>query len=485
MASPSSPPSPLDDGPLVEACLRGDPEGWRQLEARHGLLMEAVVLRVLDERRPGHLDDAPAVLDAVNDELRAHDAEALRAWEPSSTLRHYLAVVARQVAETRVQDATPTVGLGSLPAPAAFLDDLIASEPAEQVSAAVDRFSPQVGAVVRLRLRGVDRQGIAAALGTPRRNVLASLERVAERLGELHEGEEAAATEAWRLVLDCATVAERAHLALRTESEPAFQKVRESVGEAWHALRERSLSMLLPRTPSCLDAAGIAAFADGSMRGAGRARAEGHIATCGRCVDQTARLTMDLRVTAALRDAGDQDRDLALTAACLATGRYGAATVLAERAMARGVDKAVPLVRVARIGRGLAGERAAHTTFEPSQVVQTGVPSDEEAPLVAFDALYQGNPHAAARAIDDRIAKQNLGTRLRLLAAAAGHDLEMAQKLATDIVSWKRVDPALRDEAEAVRALPDTRPLPREILHERLDDLIGELTRFILLQYPG
>lgn len=483
MVPPSSfPPQSLDDAPLVEACITGEPEAWRLLEARHGLLLEAIVVRVLDERRPGHLEEAPAVVNAVMNHLRASDAEALRIWDPGASLRHYLAVVARHVAEGHVQDATPTIDLGSLPAPAAFLDDLMAAEPAKEISAAVDRFSPQVGAVVRLRLRGVDRQGIAAALGTPRRNVLASLERVAQRLGEMHDGDAESAPDAWRLVLDCATLAERAHLALRTENDPAFRAMRTAIGEAWDALRERSLSRLLPRTTSCLDAVGIAAFGDGSMRGAGRARAEGHIATCGRCVDQTARLTMDLRMVPALRDAAEEDRDVALAAACLSTGRYNAAELLAERAMGRGMDRAVPLMRIARIGRALTGAPSKRTTFEPSQVVQTGVPSDEEAPLVAFDALYQGNPHAAARAIDDEIAKQNLGTRLRLLAAAAGHDLDLAQKLATDIVGWKRADPALRDEAEAVRALPEACPLPHETLYERLEDLVGELTRHALLQ---
>lgn len=479
MASASSPPLPLDDGPLVAACIVDNAEAWQLLEARHRLLIEAVVVRVLDERRPGHLDETVAVANEVFNHLKANGAEALRTWEPSASLRHFLASTARQVAESHVQDATPTIAIGSLPAPAVYLDDLMADEPAEQITQALDRFSPQVGAVVRLRLRGVDRQGIAAALGTPRRNVLASLERVAQRLGGMHEGEEQAATDAWRLVLDCAPLAERAWLALRTESEPAFQALRKSVDEAWTALRHRSLSVLLPRTPNCLDTPGIAAFADGSMRGAGRARAEGHIATCGRCVDRTARLTMDLRVHPALKEA-EHDRDLALAAACLATGRYGAAELLAEKAMGRGIDKAGPLTRIARIGRGLEGENLEDTSFESSQVVQTGVPSDEEAPLVAFDALYQGNPRAAARAIDDRAAKQNLGTRLRLLAMAAGHDLEAAQKLATEIMGWKRADPGLRDEAEAVRALPETRPLPRETLRERLDDLIPELTRFVL-----
>jgi hypothetical protein len=482
--APSQPP-PQDDEPLIAGCIRGNDDAWEALDARHGLPMEAVVLRVLDERRPGHVDEARSVVKRVLDHLGRDRAAALRAWPPTSSLRHYLAVVARQVAESHVQDATPTINLmAALPAPAAFLDGLMEEQSARELTEALDRFSPQVAAVVRLRLRGVDRQGIAATLGTPRRNVLAILERVAQRLGEMHEDSQDPATDVWRVMLDCASVTDRAQLALRTEADPALQALRTSIDEAWRALRERSLSRLLPRTPTCLEATAIAAFADGSMRGAGRAKAEGHIATCARCVDTAARLTMDLRVHAALKEAGGHDRDIALAAACLSTGRYLAAELLCQRAMTRGVARAEPLLRVAHIGLALTGDRAARPAFEPSQVRATGLPSDEDAPLTAFEALFQGDPHAAARAIDDRIAKQNLGTRLRLLATAAGHDLVEAQKIATEVVGWKRADPGLRDESEAVRALPHTHAFPRETLHERLDDLVPELVRH-LLRGPG
>jgi hypothetical protein len=465
----------------VEGCLRGDGESWLSLMARHGLLLEAVVLRVLDERRPGHVDEAGSVVDRVVDHLRRDGGAALRAWDASASLRHYLAVVARHVAEGHVQDATPTIDLmGSLSAPVGFSGEPSDTRPARELSAALERFSPQVAAVVRLRLRGVDRQGIAATLGTPRRNVLTILERVAVRLGEMHEEQDEAATDTWRVLLDCASVLDRMHLALRTESDPEFQSLRAAIHSAWRGLRERSLTQLLPRTPSCLDEATIAAFADGSMRGAGRAKAEGHIATCGRCVDTTARLTMDLRVQAALREASGHHRDVALAAACLYTGRYLAAQLLSERAMVLGAERAALLARVARIGRALSGDEEARTSFEPSQVRATGVPSDDEAPLSAFEALFKGNPHAAARAIDDQVAKQNLGTRLRLLAAAAGHDTAFAYRLATEVVAWKRADPDLRDEAEAIRALPPKQLFPRETLLERLDDLIPELVRFLL-----
>jgi DNA-directed RNA polymerase specialized sigma24 family protein len=478
---PSQPPL-QDEAPLVEGCIQGEAGALAQLEERHGLLMEAVVLRVLDERRPGHVEEAASVVARVVDHLRRDDAAALRAWQPPMSLRHYLAVVARQVTESHVQDATPTIDLiGALPAPAAFLDDLLVEDPsAKELSAAVNRFSPQVAAVVRLRLRGVDRQGIAATLGTPRRNVATILERVAQRLGEMNEGLVEEATDTWRVMLDGASVADRAYLALRAENEPSIQALQENIAEAWDALRERSLSRLLPRTPACLEAPAIAAFADGSMRGAGRARAEGHIATCGRCVDTTARLTMDLRVLGALKDATGQDRDVALAAACLFTGRYRAAELLCERAMARGVAIAERLLRVAHVGQALMGLRVSRPPPEPSQVRATGLPSDDDAPLMAFEALFQGDPHGAARAIDDRLAKQNLGTRLRLLAHAFGHDLEAARTLATEVVGWKRADPGLRDEAEAVRALPDTHAFPRATLLERLDDLVPELVRHIL-----
>jgi hypothetical protein len=104
------------------------------------------------------------------------------------------------------------------------------------------------------------------------------------------------------------------------------------------------------------------------------------------------------------------------------------------------------------------------------------MPDDDEAPLIAFEALVHSDPHAAWSAIDDHMAKQTLGARLRLLAAASGQDLELARSLA----SKPTVDPGHAVDGRAVLALPKGRPLPREMLVERLRALLPEAVRFVL-----
>jgi len=113
-------------------------------------------------------------------------------------------------------------------------------------------------------------------------------------------------------------------------------------------------------------------------------------------------------------------------------------------------------------------------------VVATHIPADDEAPLVAFEALALEDPHTAWRAIDDHVARQTLGARLRLLAAASGHDLEGARALADEVVGAPEIDPGLTVDADAVRALPERAALPREILVERLRAVLPEAVRFVL-----
>ncbi len=483
-------PAPVDDTKLVRGCIEGDESAWKMLRARYGELIEVIAVRVLDERRVTTLEEVPAVLAQVLGHLARNDAAALGGWDGSSGLRPYLAVVARQVAQSWAQDATPAATVATaLTAPAVLsLDDMVDIEPARQMTEALDRQSPHLMALVRLRLRGLHRGDITAVLGMTQQAVLAGLERVAERAGHLQEPDAAAvdghvpdAVQAWRLLLDCATVTERVHTALRSEADGAFRKVRAVAETTWGALRERALLAPQPRTASCLDEQTVAAFTDGSMKGASRARTEGHLSTCGRCVDVVAALKTDLETGGPLRHAAGGCREVALAAACLATGRFRAARQLAEMAVEHETATAEALTRLARIGFSLSGRRDEGLTAEPSRVVsRSHVPSDEEAPLVALEALAVDDLNAAARAVDDHMARQIIGTRLRLLTNAAGHDMVAARVLAEELGERSHPDPDLLVDAEAVRALPPGQALPREILVERLRDLLPLAVRVTL-----
>lgn len=481
MALPA-PYAEADDQGLVDGCVADDPDAWNALLSRYGPLVELVAVRVVDERRTGPLDEVPGCIESVGAHLRRNQAGPLRTWCGQS-LRHYLAAHARQVSMVYLQDVTPPATLiASLPTPAAiFLDEVLGTEPAKQVTEALDRLPPNFGALVRLRLRGLDRSDIAATLGKTQQMVVSHLERIAERLGSMAEGNEEDACASWRVVLDAATIPERVEVAIRTESDRDFRKVRALAEATWRAVRERAFTRLFPKQALCLDENGFATYVDGTLRGAERTRAEGHVATCARCIDTVATLTMDLRAADICREAANRDPALGLIAACVATTRFRAAVELGEVAAEEGSLGAADLVRLARMGQLLEAGAERHVT-EPSRVrvLSTMPPTDEEAPLVAIEAMVANDIHGAARAIDDELAKTALGARLRLLAEVAGHDVENGRALAAELVARPHSDPGLNDDAAAALALPEGRALPREILVERLRNALPLAVRWVL-----
>src|SRR5688500_3635579 len=155
-----APWSNADDQALVESCLLNDRDAWRVLFDRHGRLIDAVAIRALDERRDGNIEDEATVRGAVADHLQRDHAARLRSWNAgSSQLRTCLAGVARRHTVAYTQAATPPATLiSSLPSPAQiFLDEMLNSEPAKQITDAIERLAPNFVALVRLRLRGLDR----------------------------------------------------------------------------------------------------------------------------------------------------------------------------------------------------------------------------------------------------------------------------------------------------------------------------------------
>lgn len=468
-----------DDGTLVDGCLRGDADAWAALRARFGTLLHATVVRAAGGAR-GPLDDE-GLLELVWAHLGADGGAPLRHWSGECQLRSYLAIVGRHVAIAHAEvSASPAAAMASMPTPSGlFLDDLLAAEPASRVAATLEKLPPNIDALVRLRLRGLSRADIAATLGTSPASVAANLERVARRLGELDGDAETGP--AWRVLLDAATVEERVAQAVRTEDDPDYRAKRALVEKTWRAVAERALARPALREASCLDERATAGFVDGTLRGPGRARAEGHVATCPRCIDEAAALVLDLKAFSVLRDTGELDSNVAVAAACVATARFTLAERLADRAISRaaGGRAALDLKRLAQAGR-LVEKDGGRPREQASQVVPTRVPDDDEALLVAFEALVLSDVHAAWRAIDDRMAKHPIGARLRLLAAASGQDLEAAHALAARMAAQPALDPGRARDARAVAALPKGRALPRENLIEHLCALLPDAVRYVL-----
>lgn len=464
------------DAQLLSQCVAGEEGAWEALGHRFGRLVRLVALRVLDERRPGAspLEESAPAVERFWAMLRRNAAGPLRLWS-GSRLDAYLAVLARQEAELFALDETPMARPMDLSAPEDRLGE-VGEIPAARIAEVLDRLTPQASAMIRLRQRGLDAGEIATTMGKPQLAVVEGLDRVAGRLAQVEAATDAEL--AWRLLLDCASLSERVRVALRTEDDAPFRRTRAFVEATWRRLRELALVELKPRMPGPLqDPSGIAAFVDGTMRGAERTRAEGHLAVCQRSVDRVAMLVRDLRAAAVLRVADGLTTEAALAAACLATGRHALGSRLADAALAQDNPKAAVLRRLAEAGLQLDADADRH---EASQVYSVlTIPRDDEAPVVAFEALVGGDATAAFRAIDEYAAKQTIGQRLRLLALASGTDLPGAQELAREVHALPSPDPGLKDDATCVLALPAGRELPREVLVDRLRDAMTDAVRFV------
>ncbi|MCB9633599.1 MAG: hypothetical protein H6721_15895 [Sandaracinus sp.] len=471
----------LDDGSLVAKVVDGDEAAWNEVRRRYALLVRSVVVRVLDERRASEavLDELPHIEERVWDRVGRNDAASLRLWN-GGRLAPYLAVLTRQEAERHVEDETPAAPLmAHLPTPIHLSrDSSVADGGASKLESVLARLEPRAGAMVRLRQRGLGLGEIAATLGQPRAAVRDDLEQLAHRLAKGHGGPDAGLV--WSVLLDAVTVPARVDVALRTEDDGAFRRMRSLVEATWRRLRERTLLERVGWNPGPLqDATQLAAFVDGSLRGSARAKAEGHLMTCRRSVDAVAMLVMDLRGAVILKAAAGLHDDVAVSAACLTTTRFRAAAALARRAAEAGEEQGARLFRLAQVGAALQGGEH-DVTDEASMVRATLVPSDDEAPLVALEALAAGEATNAFRAIDDHAAKQTVGLRLRMLSAASGPDLPEARRIARTFADPTGSDPGLLDDALAVIALPDMRPLPVEVLTERLRDVVKDAIRLVL-----
>ncbi|MCS6799787.1 MAG: hypothetical protein NZ898_14940, partial [Myxococcota bacterium] len=204
-----APDSWRDDAALAAAITQGRGEAWESLLERYGTFVETVAARVVDERRLGpRLEELRGATEAALDALRRNEAAPFRLWSGVGSLRALLAVVARAAVDAHLEQVTPLAPVvTSLPTPAAvYLDEIAAAVPASGVEATLGRLAPAVGAVVRLRLRGMDRNAIGATLGLPPGSVESCLSRLADRLGEMGAGsaDPDSVRRIWRVELDAA-----------------------------------------------------------------------------------------------------------------------------------------------------------------------------------------------------------------------------------------------------------------------------------------
>jgi hypothetical protein len=477
-----TPYSRATDGALIEGCVAGDRDAFTVLWQRHGRLSLTTIARTLDGHGRGEAREAPVIYERLQKEVLKNGAGCLRKLGPDASLRHCLTVLAYEAASSHVEDATPIASVMSpAPTPAEILlDDLVGLEPAHHVTQALRKLSPQIMAILRFELRGLTSREIAAALGTTEEMLARHLDRTAQKIAEIsaEPDDRGLASQLWRSLLGCASVEERVRLATLSEDDPEVAARRESARRTWAAVRERALTVPQPHSVHCLDEVSLASFVAG-MRGADRARAEGHVTTCGRCADAVAGLVLHLRAVPTLRAAEPHAESLAVAAACAATDHPRPALAYAERAEREERPRADEIHRVSMARRRLATSLGELPRQESSRVVaRDDLPTDDEAPLLALEALVTGDASAAAQALDDHVAKRLVGARLRLLAMASGHDLEDARRLSERALEG--TDPDLRADAELVLALPEERALPRELLVERLVDLLPSLIRLIL-----
>lgn len=473
-----------DDDVVVEGCLRGDDEAFAALLGRHGPLAELAIRR---ESGAGTVED-PDPLEAFGTFLRAEGELPLRSWSPAqASLRAFLSALARRStrssrAGTRVALLVPRAATPVALDLGAIRDEEATLELARAAKESLARHPPNVEALVRLRLRGLEVAAIAALVGATPAQVESSLARVAARLGAIAPERATDDELVWRGLLCVLGPEERVRLALRTERDVTLAARRARVEAAFRQLEGAALASEPPPHAADLGVVGIAGFVDGTMRGAARARAESQVISSPRALDEVAALAMDLRAQPLARESSWLDRPTLVAAMALASGLIDAGAELAERA-GEGPHRlvATALSRIGRAARLLTS--GAAPSRDRSGLVVRDVPADDEVALVAFESLALGDPAGALRAIDDSGAHAPVAARLRMLAASACGDAELARSWAEGIREGYDLDPGAAQDAGCVLGLEPGETLPRESLVERLRSVLPDLVRATLVQH--
>lgn len=465
-----------NDAEIVAGCASSDPDAFAALWERYGRTIQLVCARAAAERDLDVASEADQLVEAVSGFLRGNHAAPFRVYRGRSLLV-FLVAVSRRVAAQTLRTPASASPMQAAPDPASEVVFLDAEDELDMVERTLERLPAEATAVVRMRTRGLGRRQIADALARTEASVLETLEQLATHfsLGLPN------AKKAWRILLDAASAEERTELALLTGRDERYRRHRAEALAIFFKLAEHVLSQSMQIQPMCLDHHTLSGFRDGSLRGQDRMRAEGHLTGCAHCTDNLASLTLDLAAQAPLRVWARLPAEVSLAAAQVAATRFTAGLELLDQLAEGGGEPSdiIGLVRrVAVVGRSLTVERRDFP--QPPAAPSDGPPSDLEAPVLAFEELARGRSPLAFMAIDDLLAKSALGERLRMLAAAAGHDPELGRAIAFDVRERRRVDPVLLEDSQAVLALPEDTVLPKEIVRERLLGVVPDLVRHVL-----
>ena len=514
----------LDDRRLILAILNGDGEAWESLVLRHQPTVAAVVVRVLEAHGvfdPGRLR---TLVQTLFIDLERASYAGLRAWSGRSTFRAYLAAFARESAEAALGEITPiSLNLARMPSvppmvlappgptgsvrapgsarpsaavsepPAAwprhasdYPSDIPTSRPESAynpeapgelgpILVALGRLAPQHQAILWLRVIGLKASEIASLLGLPQTTVLADLHHIARRFAAGLGLEPAQGGAAFAYVLGAATVKEQIELALRSEYQETVQMLRARVTAAWLALRQQGLSAedLGDEVVVATDLA--AAFADGSLQDSERNGLEAKLIASRRTLLKTASLHQDLQALNVLRAARSLGSALALGATCLAAGQVR----WANHFLAEGRADCPEYEALKAIADGLTQlERKQPATSGAETVLRHERSLDPKSGnrlVNGFFCLCLNDNHAAATALEELSGKGPVYRQLYLLALGGGHSVSDAKRIATETLARALPDPLLTQLAEHIRALPQGRALPWELVRRHLFEVVSPL----------
>lgn len=470
-------PSPfehVDDRGLAQACIRGDEDALVALERRFGRTIRAVGHRVAADHRAEL--DITAVSEGVFHHLRRNQFGPLRTWT-GTRLAVYLSLVTREVATQLIEGE---VGRGSFSGRIrkTLIDDLLerGSDYDDDEPTDIEKLSPVVSVMLRLRLHGLGATGIAVALGTTRPAVLHQLGLIAQRLGH----GDTDLTDAYRCVLGHAGDTERVLLALRSESQPELRAKRRRALATWEEFRERAVVRKVEAQVTCLSTDAIAGLVDGSLRGPSRAQAEGHVGACAHCADRLALLVTDQAVITPLRESARHGEGLSQLATAVSTLRPELVQGLLLASQAEDPRRTRSLVRIARTVQSAELLGRLGTSRPPAFGAEAVIPTDDEAPIVALEALIARAPSLALEAVDDHLARRVVGRRLRLLASATLGDLATTRLLAREAMERSSPDPELVRDVDVAVAVPEGAALPLEVLADRLRTLVPDVVRYVV-----
>ncbi|MCC6144086.1 MAG: sigma-70 family RNA polymerase sigma factor [Candidatus Hydrogenedentes bacterium] len=158
---------------IVEACGRGDAQGWDRFVKQYGRLIRATVARICQRfgTSETELDD---IVGHVYEKLIEDDCRRITAWRGRARLSTYLVQVVRNLVldyQAKATRAPNGVSLDTIAEPPVAAVDHGQTEEDEQrlraLYTALDRLPSGYAVIVRMRLEGYSLRDIAAAQKKP------------------------------------------------------------------------------------------------------------------------------------------------------------------------------------------------------------------------------------------------------------------------------------------------------------------------------